>query len=64
MGVKALRSSGRYDPAVSVDHPERLRAMLERAGAEVTLEWQEGGHALEPAEIAVAHQWLARQGWA
>jgi predicted esterase len=62
-GLAVLIASGRYDPAVSVDHPERLKSLLEGCGASVTLTWQEGGHALEPAEIAQAGVWLKQHGW-
>jgi len=46
--------SGRHDPIVPLDHPERLADMFRRAGAGVELHWSETGHQLTSADLAQA----------
>jgi predicted esterase len=58
-GTPVFLSSGRADPLVPVREAERLAALLERAGADVTLRFDDAGHTLGPAEVRAAHDWLA-----
>jgi phospholipase/carboxylesterase len=51
--------AGRADPLVPAVEAERLAALLQRANADVTLDWHPGGHALHPAEVTAARSWLA-----
>lgn len=62
-GRPALLTAGRADPLVPGAESERLARLLERAGAEVTLAWQPGGHTLTRAEITTAAAWLREHGW-
>ncbi len=57
-GTRVLMGEGRFDPIVPVPNAERLAGILRAAGAEVTLDWREAGHQLEPGEIADARAWL------
>jgi predicted esterase len=54
-----LISNGKQDPFATPPETERLAALLERAGAAVTLEWQNAGHQLTPRDITTARSWLA-----
>jgi predicted esterase len=58
VGTSVLVTAGRHDPMIPTDHPERLARMLEQAHADVTLEWQPGGHELGRAELAAVKSWL------
>jgi phospholipase/carboxylesterase len=58
-GRPAWLGAGRHDPIVPAENTQRLAEMLRRAGAHVTLEWQEGGHALSAADVEEARAWLA-----
>jgi len=53
-------SSGRLDPIVPPEHPERLRQLLSNAGAEVTLHWHPGGHQLADEDLVAASEWFER----
>ena len=53
-----LISNGRSDPLVDPAETERLAALLRSAGADVTVEWQPGGHQLTQADIRSARAWL------
>jgi predicted esterase len=57
-GKPVLLAAGRRDPIVSPGETERLRRLLEQAGAEVTLHWEQAGHALAPADVESARAWL------
>jgi phospholipase/carboxylesterase/glyoxalase family protein len=50
--------AGRRDPLVTSDNMERLAALLRAAGADVTLRWHPGGHALTPDAIQAAALWM------
>jgi predicted esterase len=52
-------TAGDDDPMVPPDNAERLAAQLRAAGAEVTVHWVPGGHALTTPEVDAARQWLA-----
>src|SRR5918911_160454 len=51
-------SSGLMDPIVSLDEADRLFGLFKRAGAKVSLSWQESGHELTIEEIRKASEWL------
>ena len=61
-GKRLLLLSGRHDPIVSVDHPERLAAQFRTAGADVTLQWLDTGHQLTEADLAHAARFLQAAG--
>jgi predicted esterase len=54
-----LISNGRRDPLIQPAETERLAALLRKAGADVTLVWQQAGHELTSADVAQAQQWLS-----
>lgn len=53
--------SGNGDPIVPAENARRLGALLERAGAEVTLHFEEAGHNLTAETLARTRRWLAAQ---
>jgi glyoxalase family protein len=58
-GTAVFIGAGRADPMVPPDEAERLAELLRRSGAEVTLHWEPGGHAITTAEINAAARWIA-----
>ena len=60
-GTCVFIGAGRQDPMVSVSETERLAALLRQAHAEVTIEWQPGGHTLTREEASAAAVWLKTQ---
>lgn len=59
-GRRVLVTAGRRDPVCPPDLTSRLEAYLRDLGAEVTMEWHEGGHEVRPNEIEAARRFLAR----
>ena len=57
-GTRVLISNGRSDPLVGPAETERLAGLLRSSGADVTLEWQPGGHQLTQADVQAARAWL------
>jgi phospholipase/carboxylesterase len=57
-GTSVLVTAGRNDTMVPPEQAEMLARMLEQTGVDVVLEWQPGGHQLEPAELAAVKTWL------
>jgi phospholipase/carboxylesterase len=55
-----LLLSGREDPIVPTDQPERLSAILKSAGADVTLHWENAGHGLTQDDVSTARAWMER----
>ena len=51
--------AGRLDQMVPAAQTERLAELLRTAGAQVTLHWEDGGHAIGDGEIRAAQRWLA-----
>jgi phospholipase/carboxylesterase len=51
-------SSGLMDPIVSLDEADRLFGLFKKAGANISLSWQESGHELTMDEIRKAREWL------
>jgi phospholipase/carboxylesterase len=60
-GKRVLLLSGRADPMVAAGQPEKLAALLKRAGADVELSWQNAGHELGAGDVAEAKAWLERR---
>ncbi len=58
-GTHVLIANGRSDPLVAPEETERLAKLLRSTGADVTVEWQPGGHQLTQADIRAARAWLA-----
>ncbi|MDQ3903347.1 MAG: alpha/beta hydrolase [Thermoproteota archaeon] len=55
-----LMSSGLMDPIVSLDETDRLFGLFKKAGANISLSWQESGHELTMEEVRKAKEWLLR----
>lgn len=53
-----LLSEGGHDPLVHTRQAERLSALLQEAGADVTLVWQNAGHQLVQGDVDAARRWL------
>ncbi|HEY7079751.1 MAG TPA: alpha/beta hydrolase [Nitrososphaeraceae archaeon] len=51
-------SSGLYDPIVSRQEAEKLFSLYKKAGANISLSWQESGHELTMEEVRKAKEWL------
>jgi predicted esterase len=51
-------SSGLYDPIVLKQDAERLVTLFKKAGAKVSLYWQNSGHELVMEEVGRAKEWL------
>jgi phospholipase/carboxylesterase len=54
-------AAGRSDPIIPPENSEGLAELLRAVGAEVTLDWQPGGHGIGPAEVASARKWLTQK---
>jgi predicted esterase len=55
---RVLLLSGEQDPIVPVENAERLAAMLQEAGADVTMRFEPASHALARGDLEAAKQWL------
>ncbi|MER8699339.1 alpha/beta hydrolase [Mesorhizobium sp. M1273] len=58
-GSRILVTAGRRDPICPPDLTARLEAYLRADGADVTVEWHDGGHEVRPSEIEAARQLFA-----
>ncbi len=58
-GKRILITAGRHDPICPPNLTARLEAYLQSAGADVTVEWHEGGHEIRANEIEAARLFLA-----
>ena len=58
-GTAVFIGAGRHDPMVPAQQTERLAALLRRAGADVTVHWEPGGHAVSEGEVEAAATWIA-----
>lgn len=58
-GRRILITAGGRDPICPPALTERLAGDLRAAGADVTVEWHEGGHEVRPNEIEAARLFLA-----
>ena len=59
-GKRVLLSAGRVDPIVPADHPPRLAALLQRAGATVTSQTHAASHGLVPGDFTAVRDFLSR----
>lgn len=59
-GTSVLITAGRHDSMIPGEETEKLAQMLQEAGADMTLEWQPGGHGLNRSELDAARRWLKR----
>ncbi|WP_406872743.1 alpha/beta hydrolase [Aminobacter sp. P9b] len=59
-GRRVLITAGRRDPICPPGITSRLDSYLRDAGADVRLEWHEGGHEVRPNEIEAAKQFFAK----
>jgi phospholipase/carboxylesterase len=57
-GTPVYLAAGRSDQMIPPESTERLAELLRGAGAEVTLDWQPGGHGIGRAEVEAARTWL------
>ena len=62
-GTPVYLAAGRSDQMVPPENTERLAQVLREAGAEVTLDWQLGGHGIGPDEIQAARNWFANRNF-
>jgi phospholipase/carboxylesterase/glyoxalase family protein len=53
--------AARIDQIVEPQQSERLAHLLEQAGADVTLNWHAGNHALSHEDVRAAQAWLQRK---
>lgn len=53
-----LLLSGRADPIMPIDQIEELAGILKSAGANVTLHWENAGHALTQGDVLTAREWM------
>jgi predicted esterase len=60
-GKRILLAAGRRDPFVSRMQTDGLAAVLAASGADLEMQWTDGGHALAPEEIAASREWLQSQ---
>jgi phospholipase/carboxylesterase len=58
-GTPVYLAAGRSDQMIPPESTERLAGLLREAGAEVSLDWQPGGHGIGRDEIEAARDWLA-----
>lgn len=58
-GTPVFIGAGRADPIVPAAQTERLAELLRQAGADVTLHWEAGGHAVTEGELDAARRWIA-----
>jgi phospholipase/carboxylesterase len=57
-GTPVYLAAGRSDPIVPAENTERLAGLLKEAGADVTLDWQPGGHGIGRPEVEASRLWL------
>lgn len=57
-GKPIFIGAGRNDPIVPASDTTQLAQLLESAGANITLHWRSGGHALTPGEVESARQYV------
>ena len=57
-GTAVFIGAGKHDPIAPAAQAERLAELFRRSGADVTLHWEAGGHAVTRAEVEAARAWL------
>lgn len=60
-GRAVFIGAGRTDSISPVAQAERLADVLRRSGADVTLHWHPGGHAVTPGEMDAARRWIEQR---
>lgn len=58
VGKRVLITTGSTDPLVPADHPQRLAELFRAGGAEVVTRSNPASHALVPADVEAAREWL------
>jgi predicted esterase len=58
-GTPVFMSNGRADSLIPAAEAERLASLLQQAGADLTIEWQPGGHQLTRQDVVLAEKWWA-----
>lgn len=58
-GSRILVTAGRRDPICPPDLTARFESYLRADGADVTVEWHDGGHEVRPSEIEAARRLFA-----
>ena len=58
--TRVLITAGRRDPICPPSQTLALAEFWSRQGAEITLDWHDGGHELRDSEIEALKQWRAR----
>lgn len=61
-GIPVLLAASRYDPIIPTDEALELATMLRKAGADVGVSWDDGGHGLARETIEAARRWLQSAG--
>jgi phospholipase/carboxylesterase len=56
--IPVFLAAGERDSFVPPNNVNQLAAMLQEAGADLTLHWSHGGHQLDSQEIEAARHWL------
>lgn len=59
-GVSVFIGAGRSDPLAPAENVERLAELLRGGGADVTVHWEPGGHAIANSEVDAARQWILK----
>ncbi len=59
-GTSVFIGAGRRDGITPPAQAERLAELLHSSGADVTLHWEPGGHAVTEPEVTAARAWLAQ----
>jgi predicted esterase len=57
-GTRILMSNGRSDSLIPAPLAERLADLFRQSGADLTIEWQPGGHSLTKEDVALAARWI------
>jgi phospholipase/carboxylesterase len=57
-GIGVLIGAARRDPIATPAETARLSGLLERAGAQVEIQWVDAGHGLTTTDVANAKAWL------
>jgi len=57
-GVPVFLGAGQFDALIPPQQTEQLARLLQQAGADVTLHWERGSHALNQSEVHAATAWL------
>ena len=57
--IRVWIGAGNHDPIILPSETQRLVELLRTAGADVTVRFLSAGHALTPADISLARDWLS-----